>query len=108
MTGGMDNPVAVVFMPNGERIFTTTFLQHPAGGLRDGLIHAVYGAVYGKLHDVILDHPWTGPSVMPVLTHMGAAAPCGWCDTNLRSSGPTMPTTCSLVSSTCKRSRGIC
>jgi putative membrane-bound dehydrogenase-like protein len=77
MTGGMDNPVAVVFMPNGERIFTTTFFQHPAGGLRDGLIHAVYGAVYGKLHDVILDHPWTGPSVMPVLTHMGAAAPCG-------------------------------
>ncbi|HKD36986.1 MAG TPA: HEAT repeat domain-containing protein, partial [Pirellulales bacterium] len=53
------------------------FFQHPAGGLRDGLIHAVYGAIYGKLHDVILDHPWTGPSVMPVLTHMGAAAPCG-------------------------------
>jgi putative heme-binding domain-containing protein len=77
MTGGMDNPVAVVFMPNGERIFTTTFFQHPALGLRDGLIHDVYGAVYGKLHDVILDHPWTGPSVMPVLTHMGAAAPCG-------------------------------
>ncbi len=77
MTGGMDNPVAVVFMPNGERIFTTTFLQQPALGLRDGLIHDVYGAVYGKLHDVILDHPWTGPSVMPVLTHMGAAAPCG-------------------------------
>jgi putative membrane-bound dehydrogenase-like protein len=77
MTGGMDNPVAVVFMPNGERIFTTTFFQHPALGLRDGLIHDVYGAVYGKLHDVILDHPWTGPTVMPVLTHMGAAAPCG-------------------------------
>lgn len=77
MTGGMDNPVAVAFLPNGERFFTTTFLQHPAGGLRDGIIHDAYGAVYGKLHDVILDHPWTGPSVMPVLTHMGAAAPCG-------------------------------
>jgi putative membrane-bound dehydrogenase-like protein len=77
MTGGMDNPVAVVFMPNGERIFTTTFFQHPAGGLRDGLIHAVYGAIYGKVHEVIFDHPWTGPTVMPVLTHMGAAAPCG-------------------------------
>ncbi len=77
MTGGMDNPVAVAFMPNGERIFTTTFLQHPANGLRDGLIHDVYGAIYGKVHDVILDHPWTGPTMMPVLVHMGAAAPCG-------------------------------
>src|SRR5262249_18361298 len=35
MTGGMDNPVEVAFTPGGERIFTTTFLQHPGGGLRD-------------------------------------------------------------------------
>jgi putative membrane-bound dehydrogenase-like protein len=77
MTGGMDNPVDVVFTPGGERIFTTTFLQHPGGGKRDGLIHAVYGGIYGKDHDVIYDHPWTGPSLMPVLTHLGAAAPCG-------------------------------
>ena len=52
MTGGMDNPVDVVFTPGGERIFTTTFFQHPGGGQRDGLIHAVYGGVYGKDHDV--------------------------------------------------------
>ena len=26
----------------------TTFLQHPAAGKRDGLIHAIYGGVYGK------------------------------------------------------------
>ena len=77
MTGGMDNPVAVVFTPGGERIFTTTFFQHPGGGLRDGLVHAIYGGVYGKDHDVIYEHPWTAPSLMPVLTHMGAAAPCG-------------------------------
>src|SRR5262249_15950061 len=32
MTGGMDNPVDVVFTPGGERIFTTTFLQFPGGG----------------------------------------------------------------------------
>jgi putative membrane-bound dehydrogenase-like protein len=79
MTGGMDNPVHVVFTPGGERIFTTTFLQHPAGGKRDGLIHAVYGGVYGKDHDVINDHPRTGPELMPVLTHLGPAAPCGLC-----------------------------
>jgi putative heme-binding domain-containing protein len=78
MTGGMDNPVEVVFTPGGERIFTTTFLQHPAGGQRDGLIHAIYGGVYGKVHSVIDEHPRTG-DVMPVLTHLGAAAPCGLC-----------------------------
>ncbi|HEV3163054.1 MAG TPA: PVC-type heme-binding CxxCH protein [Isosphaeraceae bacterium] len=77
MTGGMDNPVDVVFTPGGERIFTTTFFQHPGGGRRDGLIHAIYGGVYGKVHDVIDGHPRTSPDVMPVLTHLGAAAPCG-------------------------------
>jgi putative membrane-bound dehydrogenase-like protein len=77
MTGGMDNPVDVVFTPGGERIFTTTFFQHPGGGQRDGLIHAVYGGVYGKDHDPVYEHKWTGPSLMPVLTHMGPAAPCG-------------------------------
>src|SRR4029450_4479047 len=64
MTGGMDNPVEVAFTPGGERIFTTTFFQHPGGGKRDGLIHAVYGGVYGKMHDVIDDHPRTSPEVM--------------------------------------------
>jgi putative membrane-bound dehydrogenase-like protein len=77
MTGGMDNPVEVVWTPGGERIFTTTFFQHPEGGRRDGLIHDVYGGVWGKIHDVIFDHPWTGPAVMPVLTHLGPAAPSG-------------------------------
>jgi putative membrane-bound dehydrogenase-like protein len=77
MTGGMDNPVDVVFTPGGERIFTTTFFQHPGGGRRDGLVHAIYGGVYGKDHDVIYEHKWTSPALMPVLTHMGAAAPCG-------------------------------
>lgn len=76
MTGGMDNPVDVVFMPGGERIFTTTFLQNPGGGLRDGLIHAVYGGVYGKVHNVTDYYPRTG-HLMPPLVHMGPAAPCG-------------------------------
>ena len=76
MAGGMDNPVEVVFTPGGERIFSTTFLQHPGNGLRDGLIHAVYGGVYGKVHGVLEGHPRTGP-IMPVLSHLGAAAPCG-------------------------------
>ncbi|MDR3636490.1 MAG: HEAT repeat domain-containing protein [Isosphaeraceae bacterium] len=77
MTGGMDNPVDVAFTPGGERIFTTTFLVQPGGGQRDGLIHAVYGGVYGKVHDVLEGHPRTSPDVMPVLVHLGPAAPCG-------------------------------
>jgi len=77
MTGGMDNPVDLVFTPGGDIIFSTTFFQHPRDGKRDGLIHAVYGGVYGKDHDVLSDHPWTSPQLMPVLTHMGPAAPSG-------------------------------
>lgn len=79
MTGGMDNPVGLAFLPNGERFFTTTFLQHPAAGKRDGIIHAIYGGIYGKDHDVIydLDHKWTSPNLMPVMTHLGPAAPAG-------------------------------
>jgi putative membrane-bound dehydrogenase-like protein len=79
MTGGMDNPVDVVFTPGGERIFTTTFLQQPGGGKRDGLIHAVYGGLYGKVNPAV-DNPYqkrTSPELMPVLSHLGPAAPCG-------------------------------
>ncbi len=76
MTGGMANPVDVEFTAGGERIFTTTFLVRPGGGLRDGLIHAVYGGVYGQQRGAINGHVRTGP-LMPVLEHLGAAAPCG-------------------------------
>ena len=76
MTGGMDNPVEVVFTPGGERIFSTTFLVHPNQGQRDGLLHAVYGGVYGKDHGALGKHSRTG-ELMPVLAHLGAAAPCG-------------------------------
>ncbi len=76
MAGGMDNPVDVVFTPGGERIFSTTFLTHPADGKRDGLIHAIYGGVYGKPHGVIAGHKLTG-ELMPPLVHLGPAAACG-------------------------------
>lgn len=76
MNGGMDNPVDVVFTRTGERIFTTTFLQHPRGGQRDGLIHALYGGLYGKVHSVLDGHARTGELLSP-LVHLGAAAPSG-------------------------------
>jgi putative heme-binding domain-containing protein len=77
MTGGMDNPVDLAFLPNGERVVSNTFIVNPGGGKRDGLIHAVYGGIYGKDHDPIYEHPWTSPQLMPVLSHLGPAAPCG-------------------------------
>jgi len=76
MTGGMDNPVDVAFTPEGERIFTTTFLVNPGGGKRDGLIHAIYGGVYGKPNDAADGHKRTG-ELMPVLAHFGPGAPAG-------------------------------
>jgi putative heme-binding domain-containing protein len=88
MTGGMDNPVHVVFTPGGERIFTTTFFQNPANGQRDGIIHAVYGGIYGKVHDVIDNHPHTSPDVMPVLVQLGPAAACGLCRYESDAFGP--------------------
>ncbi len=76
LTGGMDNPVNVAFHSNGERFLSCTFFQNPEAGRRDGLIHAIYGGVYGKKQAAIYEHALTG-DVMPVLNHQGAAAPCG-------------------------------
>jgi putative membrane-bound dehydrogenase-like protein len=75
LTGGMDNPVGVAFTPEGERILCGTFFAPHEPGHRDGLIHAIYGGVYGKINDVTDDHKKTG-DLMPVMTHMGPAAPC--------------------------------
>jgi putative heme-binding domain-containing protein len=76
LTGGMDNPVEVAFTRDGDAVLSCTFLQHPAGGKRDGLIHAVYGGVWGKENGVLEGHPRTG-GLMPPMVHLGAAAPCG-------------------------------
>jgi len=75
LTGGMDNPVGVAFHSTGERFLSCTFVQ-PGGGKRDGLLHAVYGGVYGKEQAALDGHPRTG-DLMPVLHHSGASAPCG-------------------------------
>ncbi len=76
MTGGMDNPVDLVFSPAGERFLSNTFLVNPGGGQRDGIIHAVNGGVWGKQHSVIEGHPRTG-DLMPIMTHLGPAAASG-------------------------------
>lgn len=75
MTGGMDNPVGLTWTPEGERILCGTFFEIHVPGHRDGIIHAVYGGVYGKINEVTDEHKKTG-DLMPVMTHMGPAAPC--------------------------------
>ena len=76
MSGGMDNPVAVVFSPEGEPFFTTTFFVHPEAGRRDAIVHSIYGAVYPKTHGVLDGLKRTG-DLLPPLTHLGPAVPCG-------------------------------
>ena len=76
LTGGMNNPVEVAFSRGGEPFLSSTFLENPQHGKRDGLAHIIYGGVYGKQFGVVEEHPRTGP-LLPVLTQMGAAAPCG-------------------------------
>jgi len=76
LTGGMDNPVGLTFTASGERILSGTFFQIGTAGQRDGLIHSVYGGVYGKENTATAGHPRTG-DLMPIMTHMGAAAPSG-------------------------------
>ncbi len=76
LTGGMNNPVEVAFLPTGERMLTSTFLQFPELGRRDGVIHAIYGGVYGRVHHAAERHPMTGGYLDP-LTHLGPAAPVG-------------------------------
>jgi putative membrane-bound dehydrogenase-like protein len=74
MTGGMDNPVGVAFMPDGERILSGTFFH--VNPRNDGLIHAIYGGVYGKDHGVLDGHTRTG-ELMPIMDPLSAAAACG-------------------------------
>lgn len=87
LTCGMDNPVGVVFTLSGEPFMCGTFLMHPQAGKRDGIVHAVYGGVYGKSNDVLDDHPKTG-DLMPIMTHLGAAAPCSIIRYESESFGP--------------------
>ena len=76
LTGGMDNPLEVAFSREGERFLTSTFTEHPTRGRRDGLLHALYGGVYGKVHRVTDSHPMTG-GFNQVMTQMDATVPVG-------------------------------
>ena len=91
MAGGMDNPVEVAFTPEGERFITSTFIEQPALGRRDGLLHAVYGGVYGKVHGVTDSLPQTG-GLQPPLAQLGPAVPVGLAYYSGRASGDALGT----------------
>jgi putative membrane-bound dehydrogenase-like protein len=76
MAGGMDNPVGMAFSDTGEVFFTTTFFNHPRSGNRDALVHAVYGGLYPKNWSILDKLTRTG-DLMPPLSQLGPAAPCG-------------------------------
>jgi len=76
LTGGMDNPVGLAFSATGERFLSGTFFVKPGDGLRDGILHGVYGGVWGKEHGVLDGHVRTG-ELMPVMSHLGPAAAAG-------------------------------
>ncbi len=79
MSGGMDNPVGLAFLPDGELMFTSTFIDFTQPGFRDGVAHASYGAVFGKINSNVDDRAVirTGPELMHPIAELGAAAPSG-------------------------------
>lgn len=81
MSGGMDNPVGFAFLPDGELMFTSTFIDFTQPGFRDGVAHASYGAVFGKVNSNLEDRAVvrTGPELMHPIAELGAAAPSGLC-----------------------------
>lgn len=79
MSGGMDNPVEIAFTPEGETLFSSTFIDFTQPGFRDGLAHAIYGGVFGKVNDVLDDGRVvrTGPDLFHPFFQAGPAAECG-------------------------------
>ena len=81
MSGGMDNPVEVVFTPEGEALFTSTFIDFSQPGYRDGIGHAVYGGVFGKANNVVEDGrvKRTSPELLHPFVQLGASVPSALC-----------------------------
>ncbi|MFK5922375.1 MAG: HEAT repeat domain-containing protein [Verrucomicrobiota bacterium] len=76
MSGGMDNPVGVAFTSSGDPMFTCTFFYRPHAGKKDALVHTIYGSVFGKPNGVLDGLTRTG-DLMPPMTQLGSAVPCG-------------------------------
>jgi len=87
ITGGMNNPVGLAFAEIGERFLSGTFFDLSKPGRRDGILHAIYGGMYGRKNERVLDpHPNTG-GFLPILSQLGPAAPSGIMMPRHRSTG---------------------
>src|SRR5437773_1059362 len=73
---GFVNLVEVVFTGSGEIIGTDNWYQHPAGGMRDALVHLVEGGLYPFEPDVGTPQPVTGEP-LPALSLFPAVALSG-------------------------------
>jgi N,N-dimethylformamidase len=77
ITGGMNNPVGLAFSDAGERFLSGTFFDLSGPGKRDGILHAVYGGMYGKKNNRVLSpHPSSG-GLLPILSQLGPSASSG-------------------------------
>ena len=77
ITGGMNNPVGLAFSNTGERFLSGTFFDLSEPGRRDGILHAVYGGMYGRENDHVLSqHPRT-VGLLPILQQLGPSASSG-------------------------------
>lgn len=77
ITGGMNNPVGLAFNETGEKFLSGTFFDLSMPGRRDGILHAVYGGMYGRQNPRVLKpHPNT-VGLLPILSQLGPAAPSG-------------------------------
>ena len=77
ITGGMNNPVGLAFSESGELFLSGTFFDMSKPGRRDGILHAVYGGMYGRRNDrVLAQHPHTG-GLLPILAQLGPSASSG-------------------------------
>ena len=77
ISGGMNNPVGLAFSEAGERFLSGTFFDLSTPGNRDGILHAVYGGVYGRKNPRVLAPMPQSADLLPAMTHMGPAAPSG-------------------------------
>ncbi|MCW5556407.1 MAG: HEAT repeat domain-containing protein [Verrucomicrobiae bacterium] len=79
MSGGMDNPVEIAFTPDGEVLFSSTFIDFSQPGFRDGIAHAIHGGVFGKQNEALEDGRVirTGPDLFHPFFQAGPAAECG-------------------------------
>ena len=77
ITGGMNNPVGLTFSNIGERFLSGTFFDLSEPGRRDGILHAVYGGMYGRKNTRVLSPHPSSVGLLPILAQMGPSASSG-------------------------------